>query len=198
MKVVLASGNKGKLLEFSSLLSSLKIELISQSSLEIPSCEEPFDTFIENALTKARHVSHLSGLPALADDSGLCVDALNGQPGVLSARYAKSIANPEPSDEDNNKLLIERLRDEKNRQAHFVCTLVYVRSTKDPEPLVVTGRWHGTIVDQAVGKYGFGYDPHFFIPELGKTAAELLPEEKNQLSHRGQAMQELYKLMQPR
>jgi XTP/dITP diphosphohydrolase len=190
-KIVLASNNAGKVKEFNSLLSPLGIEVIPQGLLGIPSCDEPFPSFVENAITKARHASKLSGLPALADDSGICVDALNGLPGVLSARFALSDQKKDPSDEDNNALLIKQLMGVNQRSAHFTCTLVYLESADDPEPLIAVGKWHGQIIDSPKGASGFGYDPLFLIPELGKTAAELSPEEKNKMSHRALALEQL-------
>jgi XTP/dITP diphosphohydrolase len=190
-KIVLASNNAGKVKEFNALLSPLGIEVIPQGLLGIPSCEEPFPSFVENAITKARHASKLSGLPALADDSGICVDALNGLPGVLSARFALSDQKKDPSDEDNNALLIKQLMGVNQRSAHFTCTLVYLESADDPEPLIAVGKWHGQIIDSPKGASGFGYDPLFLIPELGKTAAELSPEEKNKMSHRALALEQL-------
>ena len=190
-KIVLASNNAGKVKEFNSLLSPLGIEVIPQGLLGIPSCEEPFPSFVENAITKARHASKLSGLPALADDSGICVDALNGLPGVLSARFALSDQKKDPSDDDNNALLIKQLIGVNERSAHFTCTLVYLESADDPEPLIAVGKWHGQIIDSPKGASGFGYDPLFLIPELGKTAAELSPEEKNKMSHRALALEQL-------
>jgi XTP/dITP diphosphohydrolase len=196
-KIVLASNNSGKVREFNALLSPLGIDVTPQGLLGIPSCEEPFPTFIENAITKARHASKLSGLPALADDSGICVDALGGLPGVLSARFALSDQKKDPSDADNNALLIKKLSGVQQRSAHFTCTLVLINSADDPEPLIAVGHWHGEILEAAQGDHGFGYDPLFFVPQLRKTAAELSAEEKNQISHRGQAlkilMQELNK-----
>ena len=186
-KLVLASNNAGKLLEFQALLTPLHFEVIPQGQLGIPSCEEPFQTFVENALAKARHASAASGLPALADDSGICVQALGNRPGVLSARFAGDLAN----DEANNQLLITSLRGISNRAAHYVCALVMVNSADDPEPLIVQTRWNGVIVDQAQGSNGFGYDPYFFLPEVQMTAAQLDPAQKNAISHRGQALREL-------
>jgi XTP/dITP diphosphohydrolase len=190
-KIVLASNNAGKVKEFNALLSPLGFEVIPQGLLGIPSCEEPFPSFIENAITKARHASKLSGLPALADDSGICVDALNGLPGVLSARFALSDQKKDPSDDDNNELLIRKLTGISQRSAHFTCTLVYLESVNDPEPLIAVGKWHGQIIDSPKGASGFGYDPLFLIPELGKTAAELSSEEKNKISHRAIALEQL-------
>ncbi|MFZ4379556.1 MAG: RdgB/HAM1 family non-canonical purine NTP pyrophosphatase [Polynucleobacter sp.] len=186
-KLVLASNNAGKLLEFQALLTPLHFEVIPQGQLGIPSCEEPFQTFVENALAKARHASAASGLPALADDSGICVQALGNRPGVLSARFAGDLAN----DEANNQLLITSLRGISNRAAHYVCALVMVNSADDPEPLIVQTRWNGVIVDQAQGSNGFGYDPYFFLQEVQMTAAQLDPAQKNAISHRGQALREL-------
>lgn len=190
-KIVLASNNAGKVKEFNLLLEPLGLEVIPQGLLGIPSCEEPFPSFVENAITKARHASKLSGLPALADDSGICVDALDGLPGVLSARFSLSDQKKDPSDEDNNQLLIKKLTGISNRSAHFTCTLVFLRSAIDPEPLIATGKWYGDIIDTPRGSAGFGYDPHFFVPNLNKSAAELSAEEKNAVSHRGLAMREL-------
>ena len=186
-KLVLASNNAGKLREFQALLTPLHFEVIPQGQLGIPSCEEPFQTFVENALAKARHACAASGLPALADDSGICVQALGNRPGVLSARFAGELAN----DEANNQLLITSLQGIANRAAHYVCALVLVNSADDPEPLIVQTRWNGVIVDQAQGSNGFGYDPYFFLPEIQMTAAQLDPAQKNANSHRGQALREL-------
>ena len=186
-KLVLASNNAGKLREFQALLAPLDFEVIPQGELGIPSAEEPHHTFVENALAKARHASAASGMPALADDSGICAHALNGEPGVYSARYAGENGD----DAANNHKLIAALATESNRGAHYVCALVMVQSEHDPEPLIVQTRWYGQIVDQAKGENGFGYDPYFFLPELGKTAAQLDPAQKNLMSHRGQALREL-------
>jgi len=183
-KLVLASNNAGKVREFQALLAPLDFQVIPQGELGIPSAEEPHHTFVENALAKARHASAASGLPALADDSGICAHALNGQPGVLSARFAGEPAN----DAANNQKLIEELKNQSDRGAHYVCALVFVNSANDPEPLIVQTRWYGQFVDHAKGSNGFGYDPHFFLPELGLTAAELEPTKKNAISHRGQAL----------
>ena len=186
-KLVLASNNAGKVKEFQALLAPLHFQVVPQGELGIPSAEEPHDTFVENALAKARHASSLSQLPALADDSGICAHALDGRPGVLSARYAGEPAN----DSANNQKLIQDLGSQPNRGAHYVCALVFVNSANDPEPLIVQTRWYGSFIDEAKGANGFGYDPHFFLPELGLTAAELAPEQKNAISHRGQALREL-------
>lgn len=197
-KIVLASNNTGKVKEFNALLSPLAIEVIPQSLLGISSCEEPFPSFVENAITKARHASKLSGLPALADDSGICVDALGSLPGVLSARFALSDQKRAPTDADNNALLLKKLEGVSQRSAHFTCTLVYLESADDPEPLIAVGKWMGEILLSPQGQSGFGYDPLFFVPELGKTAAELSPEEKNSLSHRGIALKKLLLKLQER
>ncbi len=186
-KLVLASNNAGKLREFQALLAPLNFKVIPQGELGIPSAEEPYPTFIENALAKARHASALSGLPALADDSGICAHALDGMPGVLSARYAGEQCN----ETANNLKLIEALKDKSDRGAHYVCALVFMNSANDPEPIIVQTRWYGQIVDQASGDNGFGYDPHFFLTEQQCTAAQLEPAQKNLISHRGQALREL-------
>jgi len=186
-KLVLASNNAGKLREFQALLAPLDFEVIPQGQLGIPSCEEPFETFVENALAKARHASAASGLPALADDSGICVDALEGAPGVYSARYAGEPSN----DAANNQKLIAALQGESNRAAHYVCALVFVIHANDPKPLTVQTEWQGLIQDEATGENGFGYDPYFFLPDQNMTAAQLEPTLKNRISHRGLALREL-------
>jgi XTP/dITP diphosphohydrolase len=186
-KLVIATGNKGKLREIEHILSPLKIEVIPQSAFNLPECEEPFCTFIENALAKARHASKHTGLPALADDSGLCVDALQGSPGVLSARYA---GGPK-SDDANNKKLLNVLGSEKNRHAHFYCVMVLVRHEHDPEPIIAEGQWAGEILSEFRGNDGFGYDPLFLDAKTGKTVAELPLEIKSRISHRGHAMAKL-------
>lgn len=186
-KIVLASGNQGKLREFAQILSTLDISLHAQSEFNVPEAEEPYLTFVENALAKARHAARLTGLPALADDSGLCVNALSGAPGVQSARYA---GEPK-SDSRNNQLLLANLEKLHDRTAYYYCVLVYVRSASDPQPVIADASWHGEIISTARGENGFGYDPYFWIPSLGKMAAELAPEQKNSLSHRGQALRAL-------
>ena len=186
-KLVIASGNKGKLREIAHLLAPLNIDIIAQAELNVSECEEPYCTFIENALAKARHASRQTGLPALADDSGLCVDALQGAPGVLSARYA---GEPK-SDQANNEKLLSVLGTEKNRQAHFYCVIVLVRHADDPEPLIAEGRWAGEILSEFRGQDGFGYDPLFLDAKTGKTVAELPLEIKSRISHRGHAMAKL-------
>ena len=184
-KLVLASNNAGKLREFSALLAPLGVTVIPQGQLNVPECPEPHYTFLENALEKARHASHVTGLPALADDSGICVEALGGKPGVLSARYA---GEPK-SDERNNAKLIEKLQGKDNRRSWYYCVLVLVRHADDPQPLVADGMWLGEVQDSAAGEGGFGYDPYFFLPEFGCTVAQLAAEDKNRVSHRGKAMQ---------
>jgi XTP/dITP diphosphohydrolase len=186
-RIVLASSNAGKLREFRALLEPGDFEVVSQGELGIESAEEPHLTFVENALAKARHAAARSGLPALADDSGLCVQALGGAPGVHSARFA----GPDASDAANNAELLRRMQDRSDRLGHYVCVLVAVRSADDPEPLLADGRWHGEILREPRGSGGFGYDPLFYVPECGCTAAELTAERKNRVSHRGLAMREL-------
>ena len=185
--LVLASNNAGKLAEFAQLLAPLGFAIKSQRELDIPEAEEPFGTFVENALAKARHASQLSGLPALADDSGICVPALGGAPGVQSARYAG-----EPrSDAANNAKLVSDIAAHADKSAYYYCVLVMVRHADDPQPIIADGVWHGQLIEHPRGQGGFGYDPYFFLPSLGKTAAELSAEEKNNLSHRGQALRAL-------
>ena len=187
-KLVIASNNPGKLREFRFLLQPLGIEVLTQAQLGIEEAEEPHFTFIENALVKARHVSRLSNLPALADDSGICVTALGGAPGVLSARYAGD--NPK-SDERNNEKLLQDMRGVSDRRAHYYCVLVLLHHADDPQPLIAEGEWHGEIAMQPVGEGGFGYDPLFWLPELGKTSAQLEREQKHAISHRGKALRVL-------
>lgn len=186
-KLVLASNNAKKMKELNALLAPLGFEVIPQGQLGIPEAEEPHCTFVENALAKARHAAQLSGLPALADDSGLCVDTLGGAPGVYSARYA---GEPK-SDARNNAKLLADLAGQSNRSAHFYCVLVLVRSADDPQPIIAEGEWPGEILEAQRGADGFGYDPLFYLPAFDKTAAELDSALKNQLSHRGIAMQKL-------
>ncbi len=186
-RLVLASGNEGKLREFRRLLAPRGLKVIPQADLHISDADEPHETFIENALTKARHASAIAKLPALADDSGVCVAALDGAPGVHSARYAG-----EPlSDVRNNAKLVAALQGVVDRRAHYYCVLVLVRYAADPEPLLAEGAWHGTIIDLPRGSGGFGYDPHFQDDATGLTGAELPLERKNELSHRGQAIRML-------
>jgi len=186
-KLVLASNNAGKLREFSAMLAPIGFELHPQGEFDVPEAEEPYPTFVENALAKARHASRLTGLPALADDSGVCVNALGGVPGVLSARYG---GEPK-SDERNNEKLIADLAPHVDKSAYYYCVLVFVRHANDPQPVIAEGRWNGEIITQARGTGGFGYDPYFWLPADGKTVAELSSDEKNQLSHRGQALRML-------
>jgi XTP/dITP diphosphohydrolase len=190
MKLVLASNNAKKLIELQALFTPLGIELVTQGSLGIPEAEEPFETFAENALAKARHAARLSGLPALADDSGLSVEALGGAPGVRSARYALD-AGGEKSDAANNARLLRELAGVTDRRARFVCALVAVRSVDDPEPLVAMGRWAGEILTVPSGDGGFGYDPLMHIPALGQTVASLPADLKNRHSHRALAAVQL-------
>ena len=193
MKLVLASGNPGKLREIESVLAPLSFEVISQASLGIAEAPEPHDTFLENALAKARHASRACGLPALADDSGLCVEALAGAPGVHSAYYAGREGDREARDARNNERLLKSLSD--YRAAYYACVMVLVRHAADPLPLVAEGVWRGEIAVAPRGAGGFGYDPLFLLPALGKTAAELAPDEKNRISHRGQALARLLEML---
>ena len=197
MKIVLASNNKGKLAELQAMLAPLGMELVRQADLNIPEAEEPFRTFIENALTKARHAARLSGLPALADDAGLCVDAFGGQPGVDTAYYATRFGY-EKSDDNNVTALLEQMQGITNRRAAMVSTLVALRSADDPEPLIAVGRVTGEIATERRGINGFGFDPVMFIPEFGKTFAELPVDVKNANSHRGRAVQQMLALMRER
>jgi len=186
-KLVIASNNPGKLREFQQILSPLGFEVITQAQLGIGEAEEPHHTFVENAIAKARHVSRESGLPALADDSGICVNALHGLPGVISARFS---GFPK-SDERNNRALLEAMKPHTDRRAHYYCVLVLMNSASDPQPLIAEGEWHGEIAHQERGEGGFGYDPLFWLPELGKMSAELTHDEKHAISHRGRAMKVL-------
>lgn len=185
--IVLASNNAGKLKEFNQLLAPLGFELKPQGEFQVPEAEEPHPTFVENALAKARHASRLTGLPALADDSGICVLALQGAPGVRSARYA---GEPK-SDQRNNDKLVADLAEHTDKRAYYYCALVFVRHAEDPQPIIAEGRWDGEVIATPRGAGGFGYDPYFLLPQQGKTAAELPAEDKNRLSHRGQAMRML-------
>ena len=189
-KLVIATGNQGKLHELQTLLQDLPLELITQKSLGIHDADETGLTFVENALIKARHAASISGLPALADDSGLCVDVMNGEPGIYSARYAGTGAK----DSTNNEKLLHDLlpfRGEQPIKAQFVCVLVFLRHANDPLPIICQGIWHGEILPAKQGDNGFGYDPLFWLPERGCSSAELEPSLKNQISHRGQAMAQL-------
>lgn len=190
-RIVIASNNAGKLTEINRLLAPLGINVVTQASLGVMEADEPHMTFVENALAKARHASLATGLPALADDSGICVSALEGAPGVFSARFAG-----EPrSDERNNLKLIEALRDQSDRRAYYCCVIVLMRHAKDPRPIIIEDTWYGEIITEPVGQGGFGYDPYFFLPEFGKTAAELSMEDKNRVSHRGKALARLVALL---
>lgn len=194
MKIVLASNNKGKLAELQALFGELGVELVPQAELGVPEAEEPFHTFLENALTKARNASQHSGLPAIADDAGLCVDAFGGQPGVQTAYYATQFGYPK-GDDNNVTALLEQMQGITQRRAALVSTLVAVRSPDDPEPLVAVGRAVGQITQQPIGDYGFGFDPVMFIPELNQTFAQMDPDEKNRRSHRGQSAREMVRLL---
>lgn len=193
-KIVVASTNPGKLREIGQILAPLGITVSPQSAFGVPEAEEPYDTFVENALAKARHAAQRTGLPALADDSGICVDALGGAPGVHSARYAG-----EPrSDERNNAKLLEMLAGHTNRAAHYYCVIVVMRHGADPQPLIAQGLWRGEILRAPRGSGGFGYDPLFLDPESGQTGAELAPARKNLMSHRGKALALLAQALVPR
>ena len=194
-KLVIASSNAGKLREIQALIGPLGCELLTQTELGIAEAEEPHVTFIENALAKARHAAERSGLPALADDSGVCALALGGEPGVHSARYAGDSAGREQRDARNNHKLIGALAAAADRRAYYYCAVVLLRHAADPQPLIGEGYWWGEISAQARGANGFGYDPHFFLPGLGKTAAELEPDYKNRISHRGLALRQLVEKM---
>lgn len=182
--LVLASNNAGKLKEFGAMLAPIGFDVHAQGEFDVPEAEEPHPTFVENALAKARHAARLTGLPALADDSGICVNALGGAPGVLSARYA---GEPK-SDARNNGKLVADLASHADKSAYYYCVLVFVRHADDPQPIIAEGRWDGEVIAQPKGEGGFGYDPYFFLSARQKTAAELSAEEKNKLSHRGQAL----------
>jgi XTP/dITP diphosphohydrolase len=192
-RVVLASGNPGKIREIAAVLAPLQIEVVLQGELGIDEADEPNQSFVENALAKARHASGASGLPALADDSGLCVQALGGQPGVHSAYYAGREGNRAQRDARNNEKLLASLGGD--RAAYYACVMVLIKNRSDALPLIAQGLWHGEIARSPRGVNGFGYDPLFLLPQLGKTAAELEPEEKNRISHRGQALAKLLELL---
>jgi len=193
-RIVLASGNAGKLREFAELLAPEGFEIVPQGTLGVSDAEEPHFTFVENALAKARHAAAHTGLPALADDSGICVSALGGEPGVHSARYA---GEPK-SDDRNNAKLVAALAGHPDRRAHYYCVIVLVRRADDPEPLIAEGRWHGEVIAAPRGAGGFGYDPYFLIPALARTVAELDPSTKNAASHRGTALRRLLALVKER
>lgn len=197
MKIVLASNNAGKLAELQAMLAPLGVQLLRQSELGITEADEPYRTFVENALTKARHASAISGLSALADDAGLCVDAFGGLPGVDTAFYATRFGYPK-GDSNNVRALLEQMAGIQNRRAALVSTLVAVRSAEDPEPLIASGRVVGQIAREPVGDNGFGFDPVMFIPEFGRTFAQLPVEVKNANSHRGKAARLMMELMRER
>jgi XTP/dITP diphosphohydrolase len=197
MKIVLASNNRGKLAELQAMLAPLDVELVRQADLGISEAEEPYRTFVENALTKARHAARGSGLPALADDAGLCVDAFGGLPGVDTAYYATQFGY-EKGDDTNVRALLEQMQGIANRRAAMVSTLVAVRSADDPEPLIAVGRVVGEIAREPVGNNGFGFDPVMFIPEFGQTFAQLPVEVKNAHSHRGRAARTMLELIRER
>jgi XTP/dITP diphosphohydrolase len=192
--LVLASNNPGKLREIGALLAGLALRVVPQGDLGIPEADEPHESFVENALAKARHASGAAGLPALADDSGLCVPALGGAPGVHSAYYAGRAGDRAARDERNNAKLLREIGG-KDRRAYYVCVMVLVRSADDPQPVVAEGRWHGEIAREPRGANGFGYDPLFYLPDPGKTAAELEPAAKDAVSHRGVALRGLLERM---
>jgi XTP/dITP diphosphohydrolase len=196
-QLVLASNNRGKLAELQAMFAPLGVTLVAQGTLNIPEAEEPFHTFVENALAKARHASAHSGLPAVADDAGLCVDAFGGEPGVQTAYYATRFGYPK-GDDHNVRALLEQMAGLKNRRAALVSTLVAVRRPEDPEPLIAVGRAVGEITEAPRGSNGFGFDPIMYIPAFGKTFAELPVEVKNAHSHRGQAARQMLALMQER
>ena len=196
-RIVLASNNKGKLAELQAMFAPLRIALVSQAELGVPEAEEPHRTFVENALAKARNAAQHTGLPAIADDAGLCVDAFDGLPGVDTAFYATQFGYPK-GDENNVKALLEQMRDIEDRRAALVSTLVAVRSPNDPEPLIAVGRAVGEIARAPQGSHGFGFDPVMFIPAFGKTFAELPPDVKNANSHRGQAARQMVQLIRER
>ncbi len=190
-QLIVATSNPGKLRELRELLAPVGMAALAQGERGVPEADEPHATFVENALAKARHAARYTGLPALADDSGICVAALGGEPGVHSARFA---GEPK-SDHRNNQKLVALLADRPDRRAHYYCVVVLLRHADDPEPLIAEGRWHGEVLAAPRGTGGFGYDPHFYLPELGRTAAELAPHEKHAISHRGKALRRLIALL---
>ncbi len=201
-KIVIATNNVGKLNEIGAILAPLDIEIVPQSTLGVREADEPHSTFVENALAKARNASQHTGMPALADDSGICVDALNGAPGVHSARFADDLpvgaaGGRGAQDERNNQKLLKLLAHETDRKAHYYCVIVLVRHATDPQPLICEAEWHGEIACEPRGGRGFGYDPLFLVAGLRKTSAELKPEEKNRISHRGQALAALAERLRP-
>jgi XTP/dITP diphosphohydrolase len=197
-RIVVASSNPGKVREFRELLTPLGFVILTQSELGIADAEEPHHTFVENALAKARHASAAAAMPAIADDSGICVHALGGAPGVNSAYFAGVGATREERDAANNAELMRQLRGASDRRAHYYSVVVMVQHANDPEPLIAEGRWHGMVAEQPSGVGGFGYDPYFIVSELGRTAASLQPHEKNAISHRGRALGRLVTLLTER
>jgi XTP/dITP diphosphohydrolase len=193
-KIVLATGNKGKVAELATMLAPLNINVVAQSEFNVPEVAETGTTFVENAIIKARHAAKITGLPAIADDSGLEVDVLNGAPGIYSARFAGEDA----SDQDNIDLLLKKLEGEATRSARFWCVLVLMRHEHDPTPIICQASWEGQIVTEQDGENGFGYDPVFFVPELGMTSANLSKQEKNAISHRGKALAQLLATLKER
>jgi XTP/dITP diphosphohydrolase len=190
-KIVLATGNKGKVAEFSHLFTQYNIEVVPQSDFQVPDVPETGTTFVENAIIKARHAAELTGLPAIADDSGLVVDTLGGAPGIYSARYASDENNGEKCDTANCNKLLRVLEGNNKREAKFLCVLVFMRHAKDPTPVICQGEWQGEIATSAYGDGGFGYDPVFYVPSLQRRAAELSKDEKSKISHRAKALSEL-------
>ena len=186
-RLILASNNAGKLKEFNQLLATVGYSVHAQGEYDVPEADEPFHTFVENALQKARHAARITGLPALADDSGVCINAFGGAPGVYSARFA---GEPK-SDARNTAKMVADLAAHADRSAYYYCVLVFVRHADDPQPSIADGRWNGEMLDAPRGTGGFGYDPYFYIPALGKCAAELTSDQMNALSHRGQALRAL-------
>ncbi len=195
MKIVLASNNQGKLAELLPLFAPLSVELIAQGLLGVPEAPEPYKTFVENALAKARNAAQHTGLPAIADDAGLCIDAWGGLPGVDTAYFCTTMGYHK-SDDNNRRAVLERMQGEKNRRANMISVQVAVLSPLDPQPLISVGRVQGEIALQEIGSGGFGFDPVMYIPELGKTMAQLNPEHKNQISHRGQSARAMVSLIQ--
>ena len=189
--IVIASNNAGKIREIEAILQPLGLKPVAQSVFNVPEADEPYPTFIENALTKARNAARHTGMPALADDSGICVYALQGAPGVVSARYA---GEPK-SDARNNLKLVDALKHEDDRSAYYFAVMVLVRHADDPQPLIAEGRWAGEVIETPRGDNGFGYDPYFFLPDFGKTAAEMSAHEKNLVSHRGKALRRMAALI---
>jgi XTP/dITP diphosphohydrolase len=194
MKIVLASNNRGKLAELLPLFAPLDVTLVAQSDLQVPEALEPFQTFVENALTKARNAAEYTGLPAIADDAGLCIEAFGGLPGVHTAHYCTQFGYPK-NDDNNRRAVLEQMQTVENRRACLVSTIVALRSAQDPEPLIAVGRVWGEILRIPVGEHGFGFDPVLYVPALQKTLAQLDPAHKNQISHRGQSARQMVQLI---